>query len=123
MSETINPELYKYVSDKYGLVYRSVQNSFTYLDDAVIHIARMNNVEAKLDLMRSFRSCCNEFEQNKFIPNLYSAASAINNHVINRAGFSDINDWLSSNNIKVIQEWASLCSKIGFTIESSNIED
>jgi len=120
---TITPELYKYVSDRYAWAYRSIQNSYEDFSSAVSHIAQIDNVEAKLDLMRPLRLSARSFEQSKFTSQLYSAVIKINNHVVDRSEQKNLNLWLSDNGIKVNRDWANLCSETGTTIEEENIED
>ena len=120
--DAITPDLYKYISDKYGLVYKNIQDSYNNINEAVTFIAKIDNVEAKLDLLKPLRQSSRTFQQNKYISQLYSATLKINNHVINRSEKTDLNIWLSENEIKVIPEWAFLCEETGITINSSNIQ-
>jgi len=117
----ITPDLYKYVSDKYGLVYKNIQNSYAEIDNAVKHIARIDNVEAKLELLKPLRQSSKIFQQNKFISQLYAATITINTHVKDKSEDHDLNLWLEANEVKVLPEWASLCQETGITISSSNI--
>lgn len=118
----ITPELYKYISTKYGLVYKNIQDCYADFSNAVIHIAQIDNVEAKLDLMKPLRQSNNELVQKKFVSQLYSATIKINSHVLDRTNNSDLNDWLVENNLKVTQEWSILCQETGFPVSDSNIE-
>lgn len=118
----ITPELYKYVSDRYAWVYRNVQNSYEYFNNAVVHVAQMDNVEAKLDLMKPLRLSIRSLEQSKFTSQLYSAAIKINSHIEDRSEQRNLNLWLSDNGVKVLRDWASLCSETGTTIEEENIQ-
>lgn len=120
--EAITPNLYKYVSDKYGLVYKNIQNSYNDINSAVTYIAKIDNVEAKLDLLKPFRQNSNSFKQNKFIAQLYTATIRLNTHVQDRSNNGDLNVWLFENEIKVVPEWALLCEETGIIIDPSNIQ-
>jgi hypothetical protein len=121
-SSTITPELYKYISDKYGIVYHKAKYSLNNTQEAVIYIAKLNNVDAKIDLLKPIRGTQKDFNQNKIISNLYPAVNKLNNHVLDRTGTTNINDWLYENNIKVIRDWANLCEQTGMTIDEENID-
>ena len=118
----ITPELYKSISDRYAWVYRNIQNSYENFNNAVIHVAQMNNVEAKLDLMRPLRFSMRSLEQSKFTSQLHYAVIKINTHIENRSEQKNINFWLNDNGIKVLRDWAILCSETGITIEEENIQ-
>jgi hypothetical protein len=121
--DAISPELYKYVSDKYGGVYQTVLGCKSAFSGAANLVASMeNSPQAKIDLLKQLRNSERGFDQTKFTSNLYSAVSTINKHVVDRNGMSDINDWLSYYNVKVVREWASLCEQTGTIIDESNIE-
>jgi hypothetical protein len=117
----ITPHLYKYVSDQYGLVYQAILFCKNGFNGAASYIAQIDNPDAKIDLLKPIRTTARELDQNKMTANLYPAVTSINNHVTRRYNVSDINDWLSSNSIKVVREWAELCEQTGTTIEEENI--
>ena len=122
-NSTIDPELYKYISDRYAWVYRSIQDLYENFNNAVIHVAQMNNVEAKLDLMKPLRLSMKSLEQSKFTSQLYSATIKINSHVENRSEQKNLNLWLNDNEIKVLRDWAILCSETGTIIAEENIQN
>lgn len=120
--EEITPDLYKYISDRYGLVYKNIQKSYDDISGAVTYIARIKNVEAKLELLKPFRQSSNAFKQNKFVAQLYTAAIRLNTHVQDRSNKHDLNLWLFENEVKVVREWALLCEETGVIIDPSNIQ-
>lgn len=120
-NSSITPELYKYISDRYGLAYKETKQLLNNVQDAVTYIAKIKNPDAKIDLLKQLRTNQKDFDQNKLVSNLYPAVRRLNDHVLNRTGKNDINDWLLENDIKVIRNWAALCEETGIVIQESNI--
>ena len=121
ISSTITPELYKYLSDQYGFAYHDARYSLDNIQEAVAHIAQINNADAKIDLLKPLRGTQKDFNQNKLIANLYPAVRKLNKHILDRTGKTDLNDWLSENEVKVLRDWATLCEETGITIDEENI--
>ena len=121
IESAITPELYKYISDQYGLVYHDARYSIDNVQEAVSHVAQLNNPDAKIDLLKSLRGTQKDFNQNKIISNLYPAVRKLNKHVLDRTGKTNLNDWLSENEVKVLRDWATLCEETGITIDEDNI--
>ena len=121
ISSAITPELYKYLSDQYGFAYHDARYSLDNIHDAVTHIAQLNNPDAKIDLLKPLRGTQKDFNQNKIIANLYPAVQKLNKHVLDRTGKTNLNDWLSENEIKVLPDWAILCEETGIIIDEENI--
>lgn len=121
ISSTITPELYKYLSDQYGFAYHDARYSLDNIQEAVTHIAQINNADAKIDLLKPLRGTQKDFNQNKLIANLYPAVRKLNKHILDRTGKTDLNDWLSENEVKVLRDWATLCEETGITIDEENI--
>ena len=116
----ITPDLYKYISDRYSLVYKTIQDTYITFNDIVTYVAQLDNVEAKLDLLRPLRQSSREFRQHRYISQLYAAVIQINRHVFFFT-LQDINQWLAENDTKVTIEWATLCADTGTIIDDSNI--
>lgn len=121
ISSAITPELYKYISDQYGFAYHDARYSLNSVQDAVTYIAQLNNVDAKIDLLKPLRGTQKDFNQNKIIANLYPAVEKLNKHVLDRTGKTNLNDWLVENRVKVLRDWATLCEETGIVIDEENI--
>jgi hypothetical protein len=120
-ASAITPNLYKYISDRYGFVLRNIRESSDLLNNALVHIAGIDNVEAKLDILDAFRDINRTIAQQDY-SKLHSATERLNNHVLSRESIGDINDYLAGNRLKVVQEWADLCAEIGMVVDPINIE-
>jgi hypothetical protein len=83
--------------------------------------AQLNNPDAKIDLLKPLRGTQKDFNQNKIIANLYPAVQKLNKHILDRTGKTNLNDWLSENEVKVLRDWATLCEETGITIDEENI--
>lgn len=122
ITSPITPPLYKYISDQYGFAYNDTRYTLDNIQNAVTYVARMDNVDAKIDLLKPLRGTQKDFDQNKIIANLYPAVRKLNKHVLDRTGKNNLNDWLSENKVKVIRDWATLCEETGIIIDEENIE-
>jgi len=120
-NEVIDAILYKQLADDYALVQRFLDAATEDINAALTQVIQLSNPEVKLDLLRPLRESNRNMSQQDMTKFL-SAVSALNNHILNRFEISDINVYLSANNIVVLPEWASLCEKTGITIDAAYIQ-
>ncbi len=118
----ISSDLYKYVSDKYSLAIREKNITDNNISQALVYVARLNNADAKVDLLNPIRENNKEVAGISF-NSLYSAINKLNSVAILSYNATTIDDFLSFNNIKVKPEWAKICANLGSPISSTHIEN
>ena len=108
---------YSAIAHDYGDIISQLSGVGTYLYDAVYQIVLMNTYEPTLDLLDPFNNVytANVSAYSSYVP-FVPAVKAINNHVINRGGYSSINAFLTATGVTVPQAWVDLCAAAGFTI-------
>lgn len=117
----ISPLLYKEIADYYGLVVRNTNSAGENVNNVLSYITQLDSIEAKLDLMQPIKDSTAEIASSLFT-NLIPAVSAISRHLLERYGVDDINTYLSTYDILVMEEWATLCQTAGYPVDSENIE-
>jgi len=91
--------------------------------DAVYIIVQLNTIVPEVDLLNRFwGNYLVNTDQIKSRENLLSAVRVLQNHVVNRSGFTTIDAYLESEGVTVPKNWADLSARVGFTISSSNID-
>lgn len=93
-----------------------------YLFDAVYEIVMLQEIIPEVDLLVEFY---NSYQVNTTLfsapQTLLSAVRKLNNHVLNRSSYTNLDDYLEGEGVTVPEQWADLCSSAGFPIDSSNI--
>ncbi len=92
------------------------------LYDAVYLIVLLNTLQPEVDLLSTFWDAYNIQLDTLTSPTLYlSAVRALNNHVLTRGGYTDIDDYLQHEGVTVPQAWADLSSEAGYPISNTYI--
>jgi hypothetical protein len=121
---------YQSIAQAYGTLLSRLNGVSTYLYEAVDTIVYMNTVDPTIDLLSSFYNTylINASNVNGVQPYL-AAVKALNNHIISRGGYTDINAYLQdvsatqNNNhpLTVPQSWSDLSSVAGQPINSTYV--
>jgi hypothetical protein len=92
-----------------------------YLFDAADTIVKSDDFEPTIDLINPFYntylSQTSTLDSNAPYLNV---VRALNNHVIRRGGYSNIDAFLETDGSKVPDNWADMSAEAGFTISPSN---
>jgi hypothetical protein len=93
----------------------------------LVHVVLLQDVDQEVDLLFDYfsHSESSRGTRDAFPGRARGAVTALNNHVINRSGFT-LNTWLPDTDvfppaIKVTQDFADLSGAVGFTISAGNI--
>lgn len=121
----INGTTYKQLAELYATGYRNQIASSDLYEDAVDVIVQLNVLEPEVDLLDvTYNTFLATRERLTGTTILLSAVRAINNHVINRGGFADINEYLLSESVSDLpSEWGKLSQDAGFPINQEYVED
>jgi hypothetical protein len=121
-SNTIGGSDYQSIANAYARLKYHLDIASTYLYTAVNTVVDLNQLDPTLDLIYTFNSVyvANVNSVNTVSPYL-AAVTTLNNHCINRGGYTDINAYLADAGITVPQKWADLCADAGFTVSGSYI--
>lgn len=124
MSRVISQTEYRNIALDYSAAYERLLEPNDFLYDAVYRIVLLQVVIPEVDLVNPFYDAYNITFNNSDIPSsMIDAVAAINNHVIQRGGFDDVDAYLDSGSgITVPASWATLSSLAGFTISAGNID-
>ena len=124
MAQVISQTEYRNISLDYASAYESIAEPNDFLYDAVYRVVLLQVVIPEVDLVNPFYDAYNIRFQNSDVPSsMIDAVRAINNHVIARGGYVDVDAYLDSGSgITVPQGWATLSGIAGFTVSSGNID-
>ena len=123
MSTVISQTEYRNIALDYAAAYERLLEPNDFLYDAVYRVVLLQVVIPEVDLVNPFYDAYNITFNNSDIPSsMIDAVAAINNHVINRGGFDDVDAYLDAGPITVPSGWATLSELAGFTIDASNID-
>lgn len=93
-----------------------------YLFEAVYEIVMLQEIVPEVDLLSEFY---NSYQVNTTLfsapQTLLNAVRRLNNHVLNRSSYASLDAYLAAESVTVPQNWADLCSAVGFTISSAYI--
>lgn len=93
------------------------------LDQAVELIVMLQVRVPELDLLQSFNGVYEyNLDQSINTSTLVPAVRTLNNHVITRGGYLNINEFLEEESIKVPPLWAELSASVGYIIDPANID-
>lgn len=102
----------------------STQNEKNYLFDAVYKIVALKNIYPELDLLTTFWDTyfvnTENYLTNPF--SLYPAVVALQQHVLQRGNYDNINEYLENEELIVPEQWADLSAQAGYPIDSEWIE-
>jgi len=123
MANLISGTDYLSVATNYSTARTSVISAVTYLFEAVYQIVLLQEIIPEVDLLAEFY---NSYLINNDIlrspVNFLPAVRSLNNHVLSRSSETSLDGYLSSENILVPQQWATLSLAAGFSILPGNIE-
>lgn len=124
MAQVISQTEYRNIALDYAAAYERFLEPSDFLYDAVYRVALLQVVIPEVDLINPFYDAYNIRFRTSDIPgSMIDAVRAINDHVIQRGGYDDVDAYLDSGSgITVPAAWATLSSLAGFTISSGNID-
>lgn len=124
MAQVISQAEYRNIALDYSAAYDRFFEPSDFLYDAVYRVVLLQVVIPEVDLVNPFYDAYNiRFQASAVPPSMLDAVRAINNHVILRGGYADVDAYLDSGSgITVPQNWATLSALAGFSIEASNID-
>ena len=118
----ISGDDYYSLSSNLGNAYATQTSAIGYVDSGLREVVLLDDEDQEYDLLYDFYNAREQVTGTLSSPvNYTSSVRALNNHVINRSGM-DLNVWLSTNGVKVTQDYATLSGLVGFTIDPGNIE-
>jgi hypothetical protein len=110
------------IATYYATARTNVQGASTYLLNACTTIVSSDVIEPNIDLLPTFYNTYLSIHYELVSDARYlSAVRAINNHVLQRTDFDDIDAYLEDTGATVPQGWADLSTQVGSTISVSNI--
>ena len=113
---------YQNIATQYATARELLLKVSEYLFEAVYQVVLLNEIVPEVDLLQEFYdSYLVNADLYKSPVTLLSAVRTINNHILNRSSFSDIDDYFVSEGITVPRDWANLTSATGVSIDESNI--
>jgi|TARA_Y100000310_G_scaffold254365_1_gene261434 hypothetical protein len=121
----ISPEDYKFVSDELANARNDAGRAFGRLIDMQTNLtnSEVNNDDIEKRALAEVIDQTYLLAVTKYYqPNLHmlNIITELQNHVVHHHG--DVNDFLSSNGILVLQDFADLSILAGFNIDITNIE-
>jgi hypothetical protein len=119
--DAIDGPLYLQIARLYAQAVAAYDRHNGQIAGALELIYGLNKPDAKLDLLRDMRTN-KSFATKTDYASYLSSVTAINRHVIERGGYSDLDEYLDRYEIIVPREWARLCDSAGFVISSTYIE-
>jgi hypothetical protein len=114
--------LYVDVENYTNLAYNSLL-SYTYgIDDAIAYAATIQTIPAKLDIYNSVLASRNSTDFQTKLATLVGYARLMNNIVLQRYNYTDINDFLDEYEISVSEKWAEFSANAGVIIDPAYID-
>lgn len=116
---------YETLSLKYGYIRSHLTTASGYLYDTVYLIVQFygNAVEPTLDLLKPFYDTYQVARTNLLDNSTYlGAIRALNQHVINRGGYANLDTYLNVEGVMVSDEFAGMSEDAGFTIGATYID-
>lgn len=112
---------YVKIATSYGNARDQILSSIQFLFDAVYEVVLIKEIIPEVDLLDEFY---NSYQINSNVfkspVTLLQAVRSLNNHVLNRGGFADINAFFAAqpHGTVVPRAWADLSSAVGFSIHN-----
>lgn len=114
--------IYNDLSTQYGDAANSIDTMVLSLYNALVSVIEIDDPDVKMELLQAFRSVY-DTAKNGSLTSLLPVVRRLNNYILESTGNSDINDFLSSENLVVNQSWADINAIIGFNINNEHIGD
>lgn len=131
MATVLGKSDYLSISINYTNALRRIRLSDQDLFDAVYTVVLLDTIEPTVDLAKPLFTA---YEENGatigFPGNFIEAVRVVQNHVIDRGGFNDVDEYLEATTLNggaasailVPEEWADMSDEAGFAISSSNVD-
>ena len=120
MSNVISVESYVSLAEDSSNAVLALRAPSVFIANSVDDIAALNAVYPTLDLITPFFNAYQASISTSAYPSSWiTACRALNNHVINRGGYADIDAFLATGPGYVPQQWIDLSLAAGFTISST----
>jgi len=115
---------YQSLINDYADARQQTLSAIDYLETAVQTVVDLDVLEPELDLLRPFYDTYLLASDTWGSTTTYNAAvRALQNHIINRSDYDDVDDWLNAQSIsyRVPYYWAELSEAAGFPYSAGNI--
>ena len=117
---------YKSIADSYASARDKITTAADDLFDAVYTIVLLDEIEPSVDLLSTFYSVYNYYnDQNISAGQMTSAVRAINSHVIQRSGEANLNAWLATktpaSTDALDPTWQDLSAEAGYTVDDAYV--
>lgn len=116
MANVISKDQYLSIAADYDLAYESLLGPSSYLYDAVYSVVLLQDVLPEVDLVNPFYNAYSVGSSSDVPSSWISAVRAINQHVLTRGGYSDIDTYLGASTVP--QNWATLSALAGYQIDN-----
>lgn len=119
---------YKIISDNLGEARSSMLLAIGNMFTAVYEVAILDDVQSTLDLLQPMFAAYQLADNSlRSINNFTSAVVALNNHVVRRGNYSNLNAYLDANNAdlpinKLDDQFVEMSNTLGYSINSSYSE-
>ena len=123
MANLISAADYKILADYYSAARNRELLVNDDLFDAVYHIVLLNELQPEVDLLNiywnSYLLSANRFETPS---SLLTSVRALNNHVVVRGNYDDINEYFAANaGLEIDETWQSMSSDVGYDISDTYV--
>lgn len=117
MANVISQADYSSIATSYANARDKAVSAVGYLFDAVYTIVLLQDLLPEVDLLQEFyNSYLINNDLLKSPVNFMPAVRSLNNHVLNRSSYSDIDTYLDAASQTIPQTWADLSASAGFVI-------
>jgi len=127
MADLITYASYKQLADYYAASRHVVLKSKDYLYDAVYSVVLFDELFPSYDLLTPTYNAYVRVDGEYHSPSsLLEAIRAINNHVISRGSYANVNEFLAVNNAqlnKLDTKWANMSAEAGYVINAAYYTD
>lgn len=113
--------LYTDIANYSTLAYLYLNSYTSYIADAIAYTATIQNVQAKLDIYNTVLASRNNTDLENKLNTLYGYAKLMNNLILQRYNYTDINDFLDEYSIQVSEAWADFSARDGVIIDPVHI--
>lgn len=113
--------LYTDIANYSTLAHEYLISYTEYIEDVIAYTASIQTVQAKLDIFNTVLASRNSTDFDNKISTLYGYARLMNNLILQRYNYTDINDFLDEYSIQVSQTWADLSAHNGVIIDVAYI--
>lgn len=121
MANVISGTDYLAIAQSYADARTSILASITSLFDAVYLIVQLNDIDPSVDLLQDFANSYQiNADQLRSPVTMLSAVRRLNNHVLNRGGYTDLASFFDDTSVGITvvpDAWADLCKAAGYDID------